>query len=472
MKKTILSALAGTALLTTSGMMTAAQAGTQYPSYSTHIELNGAIISSPYHIVAKDYPSASQPTSWLAIWYLMQALDSLQIVSYWDGHTWNLTLPSGMNVDLSSLPSGQGLTANNMAIALNGKVVQYAPRIAYKDPGGTQTTSYAPIWYVMQVLTRIGIQYKWDGTNWSMTAQSGPSISKLQAVRDFVNTLHLTPDSSGTNPYSDVSASDWPYVNVAVQKGYFQADSSSKFGSTDSVSRLDVDHAYQLYRGIPDSHMSWNAGGNTDAWGTAIHLNQGVGSGIILTTGSERAMMANLAALYKGYTVDSSGTYHLWFQPSDIYTQFSQSGSLGITASVTSQQESAAIDYIDRSTFVISENNELTFKLPGISDHNLFTANCVSIFNPSGNLTQYSLDNGVTWKRATGPSGYFSRDTQNGGTSTPPSFVLVKTIGHTDLGTGYILPKLITSFGQAGFVPNGTHTPSIKYGFSNGDLGI
>lgn len=48
--------------------------------------------------------------------------------------------------------------------------VKNIPAIVAKD-GSTKTT-YMPIWYVMQLLKRVGLQNHWNGTTWSVTKQN------------------------------------------------------------------------------------------------------------------------------------------------------------------------------------------------------------------------------------------------------------------------------------------------------------
>jgi len=355
--------LASTTLLAgiNASFTTTVQAAPNYVSHSTRIYLNGKIISSPYHIVAKEYPKAQQSTSWLAIWYIMQALKSMDIQSTWNGETWNLELPVGMSVDLSQQPKQQRVYSGQMAISVNGTIVQFAPRISYRDPGGNVTTSYTPIWYVMQVLRSVGIQYSWDGTNWRM--DQGKNTTKLDVVENFITTLHINPDSRGTNPYDDVPASDWLYVHAGVEKGYFQADSGTHFGATDSIDMSTVDHAYQAYIGIPDSEMGWQAGGDLEKWSNIVGLNNGISLSDPMSTPDLAQMNVNLTHLFEGYFKGDNGTYHLVFKPYNVYLPYHQNPH--VSMSFAAIQMADAIQQVDAMTFTLNGNGEL-YKIQGI----------------------------------------------------------------------------------------------------------
>ncbi|MFD1674810.1 hypothetical protein [Alicyclobacillus fodiniaquatilis] len=416
----------------------------------TQLVLNGKDESNPVHLVRRESVK-SEPTSWLPIWYLFGTLTNLSIHSTWNGHDWNLTLPSSMPVDWSNPPK-KSTNSSDVSIEINGTPVEYAPRYAYRDSSGHKMTSYIPIWYLMQALKRVGITSTWDGTSWSMTTEeSTPHATKLQVVKDFVNTLHMSPDTSGSNPYDDVSAADWPYVNAVIQKGYFTADSGSHFGSTDAVNVETVDHAYQLYVGIPDSDITWNAGGNTVAWANAVELNQGVGTGI-LTNASETQLMSNLSALYHGYSENSNGTYRLWFQPYDAKVAFAHNPD--VTAAMASSGQANTFSLADQITFSVQGNGKLTFVLPWLSDQNKMEITCGSLYNPSGNHTEYSLDQGGTWHQATGFYGFDSRDPGNGGTETNASEVWVQTEQHAELGISEIFPNHDITFVQTDLIPS------------------
>ncbi|SFU95545.1 hypothetical protein [Alicyclobacillus macrosporangiidus] len=168
-----------TALAVLTTMAPGAQAATQFSP--THIWLNGKDITDPVHTAAVD-PSSKQPTTFMPIYYAMQVLNKLGIQSSWDGTHWNLTVPSSITPNLGN----PAASPNQMSISINGTVVQTAPKLVAKDPASGQDTTFIPIWYLSQVLNRLGITSTWDGTNWRLTQ------SKPVTQQDMANAMWQT----------------------------------------------------------------------------------------------------------------------------------------------------------------------------------------------------------------------------------------------------------------------------------------
>ncbi|KUO95819.1 hypothetical protein [Ferroacidibacillus organovorans] len=425
--------------------VSAASIGQGVTSASTRMVLGGVDGSNPMHLIRKE-SSTSEPTSWLPVWYLFGVLSKLGIQSTWDGRHWNLQLPSGIQADLSHLPKVPS-NADDISIQMDGATVEVAPRFVHRDLSGSVMTSYIPIWYLMQALDRIGVTSTWDGTTWSMST-GAKSVTKMTVAKNFAAALQIAPDSTGNNPFDDVSAPDWPYVNALVQKGYFTPDSSTHFGASDSIDVQAVDHAYQLYVGIPDSDLSWNAGGSTVAWANAIQLNRGVKVGTLTTT-SESQITTNLDALYHGYAMGTDGSVHVWFQPYDAKVAFAHNPD--VTATMASVGQANSFRLVDEITFSEEGGGMQFFDLPWLSDQNKMEITCGSLYNPSGNHTEYRLNRGGTWATANGFYGYDSRDPQNGGATITASEVMVRTQGHAEIGVSEIFPTHDITFAQVDF---------------------
>jgi hypothetical protein len=426
---TALSTLAAFSGIATATVSNAWASG--YTYYATSINLNGNVLSSPKHITSKDPFGGSngQMTSFVPIWYLMQALKSIGIMYTWDGNTLNLQVPNTVKVNYPSSPKALSLGTSVMDIQVNGRTVTYAPKIVYHDAGTTIATTFVPVYYLEKAFGYIGVNTGWDGTQWSMTTSWTPStFSKVNLVKEFVTALHIQTDPSGTNPYTDVSSTDWPYVHAVLDKGYFQADSTTQFGSADTATEQDIDHAYQLYAGIPDSHMTWNAGGNLTAWANAIQLNKGLSS-TTLTPTDEQTVQYNLESLFNGYSRDANGTYHLWFKPFDAWW-YSKVPNWNLSAAQVSNAFNNAFQEVDSTTFT-TNGSAIVFKVVGIP-----STSTKEISVDSRNA-QYSLDGGKTWQL---PSiQYDSIDPTNGGVSNPPDMVLVKGISGGWVTVGQIM---------------------------------
>lgn len=130
------------------------------------IYINGSLFTEAPGVVKNN-------TTYMPIWYVMQALKSAGVTNKWDGTSWALTTPTGTSVNLSNIHVGTG----KMSISLDGKLVQKVDGFYQADPSTKQSTTYMPIWYVMQALNRSGFASHWDGTNWKLT---GPAKAVVQ----------------------------------------------------------------------------------------------------------------------------------------------------------------------------------------------------------------------------------------------------------------------------------------------------
>jgi hypothetical protein len=129
--------------------------------YHTAILWSGKALSQPGGF-------AQSGTTYMPIWYVAEALKTLKVTNTWDGHNLRLTVPNTVKVDLTKLTPGNG----DMHIYLNGKLVQSVLGAYAKDPSSGKMTTYMPIWYVMQVLKRVGVTSTWKSSHWSMEPQA------------------------------------------------------------------------------------------------------------------------------------------------------------------------------------------------------------------------------------------------------------------------------------------------------------
>ncbi|QSO51242.1 InlB B-repeat-containing protein [Alicyclobacillus curvatus] len=113
---------------------------------------------------------AGTPTTYMPIWYVMQMLHSTGIQSQWNGNTWELW--TGANTDLSNVQVGRG----NASIYLNGTLVQKVNTTTAVDPSTMKPTTYMPIWYLEQILDRVGLTSTWNGTTWTVAQTNHHSV--------------------------------------------------------------------------------------------------------------------------------------------------------------------------------------------------------------------------------------------------------------------------------------------------------
>lgn len=136
--------------------------------HPSSINLNGKLMSAPQAFAWKG-------TTYMPIYYVMQLLSSMNIVSHWDGTHWTLTVPASLAPDLTQLPINTG-SPGDKVISINGVDVIHMPAIVFPDPASGKDTTYTPIWYVMQALTRLQVKNDWNGKDWSLTKAFSYSV--------------------------------------------------------------------------------------------------------------------------------------------------------------------------------------------------------------------------------------------------------------------------------------------------------
>jgi hypothetical protein len=401
-----------TTLTALSPMGYAAKATSQFhPTMTTKtVSLNGKVVSQPQGF-------AYDNTTYLPIYYVMHALDSIHITSSWNGtkKQWKLTVPSSM--DYSDLNVGNG----DISIYINNKLVKKINGIAYRDPASGIRTMYLPIWYAMGVFERMGITPSWDGTHWGMTQNStetpqsppapqGPqdtnpqastipgAVSKETLVKDLTTILNVSKSAPTQSEYDDVPLSnpDAAAITTAVNQHWISAFSSTHFGAGDVVTLRDAEQFYWNYLNIQQGQ--YQPGQTVDQWAAFIGLEDNVNHTQYLMVTDEQQFLKNLSALLKGY-IQSGNTYHVRYTPKDEYTATfaGAKSSNGATFFPSTSDIQTAItntyNFFNGIT-VQQQGSSLVTTVPLPADGTWFA------YATTTNDIQYSLDNGATWKSA------------------------------------------------------------------------
>ncbi|MCY0892174.1 MAG: hypothetical protein OWR52_01510 [Acidibacillus sp.] len=138
------------------------------PKMNAHqraIYLNGKVVSV---VPALVYGG----TTYMPIWYIQHALTSMHYTSTWTGHTWDLVAPEGTMINFTKVNVGTG----TMSIRINGRLIQMVTGRVAVDPSTHHMTTYMPIWYVIQILMRAGVQNTWNGVSWSLQTNSSSQV--------------------------------------------------------------------------------------------------------------------------------------------------------------------------------------------------------------------------------------------------------------------------------------------------------
>lgn len=475
--------IATLAMMASVPVTTAHAATTGYYNYhATGVEVNGSVVSTPGHIVAKDpFSGGKIATSFLPVWYVDQALGKFGVKVTWSGATGilNLTTPSGMKVNYPSTPRAIAINSGTMKIEINGKVVTYAPRIAYYDEGSNGIiTTFVPVYYLEKSLGYMGVQTGWTGTYWTMNygavttpPPTGTSV-KLAAAIAFAKAMNIKPNNTGADPYSDVPQSDWQWIEPLVNNNFvyklsteygggfqvqmgtsvFQPESSTQFGS--NVTMAQIDRAFQVASGWKTGHDAYLPGGSVTAFGNVVGVNNGLPSSGNLSMSDVGTLSENLAKIEKGMVSLGNNQYQLVYRPQAAGNYW----TAAVPANVFAANEAKGIQMIDQTVITYLGGNNFETKAPDVSESSNFTVS--GIDTPE----QYSLDGGKTWHTASGAAGFDSSDPSAGGTNNPPSTVLIKD---TQGGGGIMVYAKYngnwqTAAGGGISVQNGTISPSYQ----------
>ncbi|MFB5191694.1 hypothetical protein [Alicyclobacillus fastidiosus] len=452
-----------------------ADAATKY--YLTKIEINGSDIANPGHLVAVDpFGGGKTETSYLPIWYVDEALQKLGITPSWDGAegVLSLSVPSTMQVTYPTPPTPMAIDSQIMKIEVNGQVMTYAPRQTAVDQGSNGVvTTYVPIYYLEKTLIAIGITVGWDGTSWTMTytatAPSTPSTpsgdTKLAAALAFAQAAGIRPNpDAGANPYSDVPESVWPTVSslvssytwvnpvgssdsMPVGSPLFTPDSAATFGSNDPTTLTDLATAFEVYSGLQAGHNAFLPGGSLQSFAQITGLTKNVSDTGNLTQNDISTIMTNFQNVEKGYISLGGNKYQLVYRPAARANFWDTS----IPAQTFANDWGNSIKVLDQVTTSYA-GGTFTTHIPGYSDSHTSSGNFIELAGISS-PEQVSTDGGSTWKTVSGPLGYDSLNSDEGGVSTAPiAGVLIKDSNGGGVTVGYNYNGQTHGFAVGGMV--------------------
>jgi cell wall-associated NlpC family hydrolase len=160
------------------------------------IALNQQTISKPYGTV-------HDGTTYMPIWYLMNALQKLGVQASWDGQNLKLTGVPGLTPNMNQVNPGSG----SMAIYLNGQLVQKVDGSTDVDPAANQSTTYMPLWYLMQTLDRMQVNSDWDGATWNLTSPGSAATTGSYSVAvATLNTRSRADASTNSTDFANISS--------------------------------------------------------------------------------------------------------------------------------------------------------------------------------------------------------------------------------------------------------------------------
>lgn len=444
--------------------------------YQTEIVLGKKVLSHPYGF-------AHAGTTYMPIWYVMQALSQLGIQTTWNGKVWNMKVPATMSVDLQHVQLAKG----TMQLELNGHEVEAVYGLVAIDPSSHHATTYMPIWYVMQALQRIGVQSTWAKMIWTLTGpvqkttsttsadggtenagtsasgttgQTGTSgetstapvlpvhptlpaneVSRVDFLIPLMKALQIAPDPSGTSPYDDIVAADpnWGYVHAAIEDNILQPDSTTHSGAYEAITVGMADEMYWNALGISDA--AFEPGETPTLWANVIGLNpQGVAATDNLTPDEMTFMMNQITDEQQGYSEDASGLYHVVYTPENeaeaTFAGDSQNGNAFYTSNTAVQNAiMEAYQFFDAMT-VQNQDGTLLVTMP-----NLVGTAYFAYLGGAGDFS-YSVDGGTSWIPASSLDTRHLALQSNGGNADATILLKIPSGTSVDISLNQLFPSI------------------------------
>ncbi|MCY0894873.1 MAG: peptidoglycan-binding protein [Alicyclobacillaceae bacterium] len=180
----------------------------------------------------KPYGFVLHATTYMSLWYVEQALLQVGIGTVWRPGSWMLTAPKASTVDYSNLPAMRYDPPKDFAnVTLDGHLVAQVPTSVQVDPDSNQPTVFIPIWYVQQVLLRMGVQSTWNGTTWNLQFTPPSAASTSTPTTTSSTSAGSTSGSSGSSGTTGSTSSSSGSSGTSSASG---DGGSSSSGSTTS----------------------------------------------------------------------------------------------------------------------------------------------------------------------------------------------------------------------------------------------
>lgn len=129
-------------------------------AYAASFNMQKETIMVQNNIVSQPYGFVDSGTTYMPLWYVMQALNSIGVQNTWTGTQWNIQVSwTGQVFPLNAGSDSHFISINS------GKFAGFKAMVT-NDPSSNQPTTFIPVWYVMQALNAIDVENTWDGHTW------------------------------------------------------------------------------------------------------------------------------------------------------------------------------------------------------------------------------------------------------------------------------------------------------------------
>ncbi|SHJ88924.1 peptidoglycan-binding protein [Alicyclobacillus tolerans] len=184
------------------------EAATQPSASSMTVSSHAKTIYFNQQKITQAYAVVANGTTYMPLWYIQYALQSIGVSSKWMQNVWSLQVPSIVPVNDSHLPQKpKKLSPSTVVIRLNQKTVDYIPGLVHVDPASGQAVEFVPIWYVSQVLQRFGVQSEWNGKSWYLSNQASSGVTVTSTTSSKSSESSQSSQSKQTTSKTGNSAS-------------------------------------------------------------------------------------------------------------------------------------------------------------------------------------------------------------------------------------------------------------------------
>lgn len=160
------------------GMQTPQQA---YASTTPAMQKSNIIVDGQHF--STQYKYVYNGTTYMPIWYIMQALKKSGAQVSWNGSQWKIGVNGSFTPTVWRGFGGNGeVMIYNTSDPNNVQTVETGINMqVYPDPADGIKTTFFPIYDIQVILRDLGYSTDtWDGTNWSIAMGSGPSNSSTK----------------------------------------------------------------------------------------------------------------------------------------------------------------------------------------------------------------------------------------------------------------------------------------------------
>lgn len=365
---------------------------------STAIRINGTTVANMTAIDYLDPNSPGNTIAYVPLWDLSGVLQRMGINASWNGQTWTLTSSPTVSTGSGGSGSSSGVYPVSQAdVLLNGQPVMKVYRIV---SGGT---TYIPVWYLDEVLAKLGVTGKWDGTVWALTVPSTmkPDLSNIQLGMGYTTvTLNGTAVSKITAiVYEDPNM---PSVQTSYLPIWYLTSVLQRFGVSNQwngdnlVWNLTTTQTTQTGYNTYDKTGTLLANYSTEAAAQSAIANTpgayvtDAALGTIVYTTPDFAAFTKAGQLIGDYTTESAAQNQLSNQPGGTVKDELNGGKVVYTEpdfAAYAGPLTAPTDYVTQSAAV----NAITGKANGFVVNNL-TGQVVK--QP---VNEYKLDSSGLW---------------------------------------------------------------------------